>query len=138
MKENSISRGIDISILWVREQSREKHQHYHAIALIDGAKVQNYQSFLYEVARVWGYVLGCDASGLIDWCSRDRQGMSAENGIMIERPRMNAQGMELVTQQAQYQANLNRCFEWGSYLAKTNQKANTPPGVRRYGASQIK
>ncbi|MGE4297911.1 MAG: inovirus-type Gp2 protein [Desulfovibrionaceae bacterium] len=138
LREKAQYDSIELVFLWVREQSWEKHQHYHCIVMIDGSKVQYYQRFIFQVIKAWSRVLRCDASGLIFWCNQDYQGMPVENGIMIARPRRNAQGVELESQQSQFQTNLNRCFEWGSYLAKTNQKDNTPPGVRRYGASQIR
>jgi hypothetical protein len=138
MKENAYNREIDVHFVWVREQSREKHQHYHCVVFINGSLVRHYRRFLGEVERAWGQVLGCDAQGLVDWCDRDRSGLPVENGIMIERPRQNAQGDPFVVQNEMYNDSLRRSFEWASYLAKTNQKDNTPYGIRRFGASQLR
>ena len=138
LKENARSQQIDLSLFWVREQSREKHQHYHCVALIDGNKVQNYRAFLNEVERIWNNITGSAQLGTIDWCDRERINQDSGNGIMIQRPRRKAQGEDLARQQAVFQAAFNRCFEWASYLCKTNQKDNTPRGIRRFGLSQMK
>ena len=129
-------RGIELLFGWVREQSREKHQHYHCILLLDGNKVQNYFPILEEVSRIWGYVLQCDPAGLVDYCNHDRNGTPVKNGIMIRRPSSKAVGEELARQQQKYNEDFARCFEWASYLAKVHQKANTPRGSRRFGFSQ--
>jgi hypothetical protein len=138
MKENAYNREIEVHYVWVREQSREKHQHYHCVVFINGSLVRDYRSFLGEVERVWGLVLGCDAKGLVDWCDRDRSGLPVENGIMIERPRQAAVGASFHEQNELYNNNLRRCFEWASYLAKTNQKDNRPGGIRRFNASLLR
>ena len=138
MKENARNSGIDFHFIWVREQSREKHQHYHCVAFLNGSLVRDYRRFLGKVERVWGHVLAYDATGLVDWCNRDRDGLPVENGIMIERPRQAAVGASFHEQNELYNSTLGRCFEWASYLAKTNQKDNTPYGIRRFNASQIR
>nr|WP_321512955.1 inovirus-type Gp2 protein [uncultured Pseudodesulfovibrio sp.] len=138
LKENSRSKGRDLGLFWVREQSREKHQHYHCVALIDGNKVQNHRAFLIEVERIWNHITGSTQTGTIDWCERTRNGQPGRNGIMIQRPLRKAQGEELLHQQNDFQSKVNHCFEWASYLCKTNQKDNTPSGVRRFGLSQMK
>lgn len=138
MKQNAYSRGIDLHFVWVREQSREKHQHYHCVVLLNGSLVGNYRRFLGEVQRVWGHVLNSDATGLVDWCDRDRTGLPVGNGIMIERPQQAATGASFHEQNELYNDTLRRCFKWASYLAKTNQKDNTPYKVRRFNASQLR
>jgi hypothetical protein len=37
-----------------------------------------------------------------------------------------------------YNETLRACFYWSSYLAKTSQKDNTPFGIRRFNASQLR
>jgi len=146
LKENARARGIDLHFVWVREQEQAIHPHYHAIALINGAKVQDYRGFLCEVERCWKHVLKTvavdvpiDARGLIDWCDKDRfTGLPIENGIMIQRPLLQSQGLERQQQEQVFQETVNRCFHWASYLAKVNQKSNTPDGSRRFGVSMIR
>lgn len=136
LKENSNNKGIDLRFLWVREQSREKQQHYHCVVLLNGNRVRDYRRFLAVVTKTWGYVIGCDPSGLVDWCDRGRNDLKTTNGIRIDRPQGNTIQEERALQMQAFNDTFSACFYWGSYLAKENQKANTPKGVRRYGASQ--
>lgn len=146
LKENARARGIDLHFVWVREEESAGQAHYHAIALINGAKVQNYVAFLREVERCWKHVLETTSNGnpintqsLVNWCDKDYYtGLPVENGIMIQRPRLQSQGMERQQQEQAFQETVNRCFHWASYLAKVNQKSNTPDGSRRFGASMIR
>lgn len=124
--------------VWVREQSREKHQHYHCIAMLDGNKVQNYRGLHRDVSLIWGNILGSDPTGLIDYCNKDRNGFSVENGIMLRRPSGRVAGENLAEQRAAFEDAYERCIYWGSYLAKENQKMNTPRRMRNYGASAIR
>ena len=146
IKENSRARGIDTHFVWIREEAQARHPHYHAIALMNGAKVQDYRGFLCEVERCWEHVLGAvgggaqiNARGLIDWCNKDRfSGLPIENGIMVQRPLLQSQGVERQQQEQAFQETVNRCFHWASYLAKVNQKAKNQNGSRRFGASMIR
>ena len=138
LKENSKSQGQNLGLFWAREQSKEKHQHYHFVALIDGNKVQNHIAFLKEVERVWNNITGSTQPGTVDWCDSGRNGQPSANGIMIKRPTKKAQGAELIKQEIEFQSKVNYSFNWASYLCKTNQKNNTPRGVRRYGLSQVR
>ena len=134
--EQSAYRGIDLHYLWVREQSREKHQHYHCIALLDGNKVMNYFHFLLKVQETWGRVLGCDATGLIHFCDKDADGNRMENGIMLCRPPLKHPAREYL--QAQFKQDYDRCFYWASYLAKENQKASAPYRVNSFDSSVLR
>lgn len=137
MKENSRARKIGFHFVWVREQAGSNNPHYHAIGLLDASQSSNYVAFLAEVSRVWGHVLGCHAEGLIDRCDVDSLGNYAGNGVILQRPVRKATGEERSTQEHEYWAKLNWCNEWASYLAKVNQKGDTPHRVRRFGASRI-
>lgn len=138
LMDNSTYNGYGLQFAWVREQSQEKHQHYHCIALLNGNKVQSYIAFLHNVSHSWNYVLGVQCHGLIDFCNTDRNGNPVENGIMIRKPLLKSTGEERAGQELAFNKTFETCFHWASYLAKTNQKANTPKGVRRFGVSQMK
>ncbi|RJP85371.1 MAG: inovirus Gp2 family protein [Desulfobacteraceae bacterium] len=138
LKENATYKGIDLQFIWTREQSREKHQHYHCILLIDGNKVQSYYSVLKIVSKIWGRLLQCDPAGLVDYCDRKLEGESVPNGIMLRRPSKEADEFEYRDQENNLFAGIDRSFRWSSYLAKVKQKSNTPEGLRRFGVSQIK
>ncbi len=137
LKEFYTYHAIDIQSAWVREQSREKHQHYHCLVLMDGNKVQRYHPVLSHVSGVWGRILQCDPVGLVDYCNHDRSGNPVQNGIMIRRPSSKAVGEKLEKQTQQFQEDFARAFQWASYLCKENQKMNTPPNMRRFGVSQL-
>jgi hypothetical protein len=137
MKENARARKITFHFVWVREQGGSDNPHYHAIVLLDASRASNYIEFLTEVTRVWGHVLGCHAVGLIDRCDVDSFGNYTGNGVILQRPVRRAVGEERSTQEQEFWVRLNWCYEWASYLAKVNQKEDTPYRVRRFGASKI-
>lgn len=138
LMDNSTYKGYGLQDIWVREQSRGKHQHYHCVALLNGNRVQNYLAFLQKVSHAWNRVLEVQCDGLIDFCNKDRNGNPVENGIMITRPKQDATGIEKTEQEQAFQKVFEACFYWATYLAKTNQKDNTPKGTRRFGVSAMK
>jgi len=138
LKEQSDYYGFGLQFLWVREQSREKHQHYHCVVLVNGHKARKYYTFLQRVTKAWNEVLGVEESGLVEFCDKKRNGSTAENGIMISRPTLTATGRIREAQERIFHNTFNHCYHWGSYLAKVNQKDNTPKRVRRFGVSQLK
>ncbi len=138
LKDRSDYHGWNLQFIWVREQSREKHQHYHCVVLLDGNKIRNYYPFLQTIEQLWANVLGVTQQGLVHYCNRDRTGLPIDNGIMIRRPRQASIGVDRVTEEQAFQQDFEHCYNWASYLAKVNQKANTPKGVRRFGVSQIR
>ncbi len=111
--------------LWVREQSREKHQHYHFIFMIESSQFMSCYDFLDKAEKTWGRILGISsARGLVDRCVRNRNGDAQRNGIRIDRC-LNG-----------YNPEYAQCFEWASYLAKVNTKQSIS-GVRNWGGSII-
>lgn len=139
MKDNARNSGCEFHFVWVREQKDSDTPHYHCVVLLNGSRVQNYRAFLGEVQRVWGMVLRCfDSTGLVWTCEQDYNGNQVKNGIMIERPKQNVHGESFLEQNNLYNEALRACFYWSSYLAKTSQKDNTPFGVRRFNASQLR
>ena len=119
----------------VREQSREKHQHYHGVLLLDGNKTQNITKHINTAERLWNKALGLEyevqpgnqraGHGLIDDCTHDRQGSPHENGIMLRRD------------DPLFDEKQKEAFRRASYLAKVNQKSSNPKGVREIFASRI-
>ncbi len=119
--------GLDPHYVAVREQSKEEHQHYHGIVMLDGNKTQNIHGHISTGEAIWRRKLGLPpGQGLIDDCTKSRDGSPQENGIMLRRD------------DPEYEAKIDRCFHWASYLAKENQKSNTPDGQRQLFASRIK
>jgi len=121
--------NLDPHYLWTREQSREKHSHYHGILLLDGNKTQSIHNHIDKAEELWKKALDIDQShnkGLINDCTKGRDGTTHQNGIMLRKD------------DPEYKDKINQCFEWSSYLAKENTKGNTPKGYRSFASSRLK
>ena len=127
--KNLSRQGLKPQYIAVREQSREKHQHYHVALLLDGQKTQSIHNHIQTAERLWDTTLGLPARengyGLIDDCTTSRTGEKQVNGVMLrpDDPDMEAKKAE--------------CFRRASYLAKTNTKGNAPKGQREMFSSRI-
>ena len=127
--KNLSRQGLKPQYIAVREQSREKHQHYHVALLLDGQKPQSIHNHIQTAERLWDTTLGLPARengyGLIDDCTTSRTGEKQVNGVML---RPDDPDME---------AKKDDCFRRASYLAKTNTKGNAPRGQREMFSSRI-
>ena len=121
--------GLKPQYLAVREQSREKHQHYHACLWLDGQKTRRISDHIHTAERLWASTLGLPAEeggrGLIDDCTRSRGGEIQTNGVL------------LCPKDPNYEAKRAECFYRASYLAKVNTK-KTPAGQRELFASRLR
>ena len=127
--KNLKNNKLDPKYIWTREQSKEKHQHYHLSLLLNGNKIQNIHKPIQKAEELWAKRLEIDDNknnGLIDYCTKDRNGNKQKNGIMIKRNNDDCNEV------------FDKCFEWNSYLAKLNTKGYAPKNTREYGTSQIK
>lgn len=120
-----------------REQSREKHQHYHGILFLDGQKVQDISQPIAMAERIWQRKLELpppsnhlEENGeanphnhLIDPCTRARSGETVKNGIMLRND------------DPQCEEKRKECFKRASYLAKVNTK-NGGKGIREIFSSR--
>lgn len=118
--------GADPKLVWVREQSREKHQHYHCMLIVDGNKHQAPQALLTHAEKYWGRALGADGAipGLVDHCKTGRDGSYVSNCYNLRRsdPALNTVMAD--------------CFRRCSYMAKVNTKENRPKELHSYGGSR--
>lgn len=127
--KNLSRQGLKPQYIAVREQSREKHQHYHVALLLDGQKTRSIHNHIQTAERLWDTTLGLPARengyGLIDDCTTSRTGEKQVNGVMIrpDDPDMEAKKAD--------------CFRRASYLAKINTKGNVPKGQREMFSSRI-
>jgi hypothetical protein len=117
--------GLAYQYVWVREQSREKHQHYHVMFLLNGNKTRKSWNHLGRADRLWQKAIGVESPGLLQRCEGSRSGERHECHVLIERRSQS------------YENDLVRCVEWASYLAKTNTKGYAPLNVREWGASSL-
>jgi len=126
--KNLKRQGLDPHNVWTREQSREKHQHYHGILLLDGNKTQSIHDHIAKAEELWANALDLpvdQAKGLVDDCTHGRNGSAQHNGIMLRKD------------DPEYPIKVAQCFHWASYLAKEHTKGNAPKGIREFGSSRI-
>ena len=127
--KNLSRQGLKPQYIAVREQSREKHQHYHVALLLDGQKTRSIHNHIQTAERLWDTTLGLPARengyGLIDDCTTSRTGETQINGVML---RPDDPDME---------KKKDDCFRRASYLAKTNTKGNAPKYQREMFSSRI-
>lgn len=127
--KNLSRKGLNPQYIAVREQSREKHQHYHVALLLDGQKTQSIHNHIQTAERLWDSTLRLpekeNGYGLIDDCTTGRNGGKQVNGVML---RPDDPDME---------KKKDDCFRRASYLAKTNTKGNAPKGQREVFSSRI-
>ncbi len=114
-----------------REQSREKHQHYHGVLLLNGQRVKDIERPLNIAERIWRQKLGIPAlqageGRLIDPCTKSRSGEAVKNGVMLRRD------------DPEYDQKCKECFKRASYLAKENTKGYAPSGAREILSSRVK
>lgn len=127
--------GLRPQYLLVREQSQEKHQHYHGILMLDGNKTQNTHNHIQTLERLWNKALDIPyevqpgnkipGHGLINDCTKDRSGNIQVNGVMLRRD------------DPEYEVKKQDCFRRASYLAKLNQKGSNPSRQRELFSSRI-
>ncbi len=120
-------KGLDPKYIAVREQSREKHQHYHVAVLTDGNKIQHPHVIIKAAEEHWNRTIGQDKDykGLVDYCTKSRSGDKQTNHYRLRRGDEN------------YDEELNNCFERCSYLAKINTKGKAPHRTREVFSSKI-
>ena len=127
--KNRSRKGLKPQYVAVREQSKEKHQHYHVALWLDGQKTQNIYDHITTAERLWNKTLRLPGKengyGLIDDCTKSRSGAKQINGVMLRRD------------DPEYASKKDDCFRRASYLAKVNTKGNTPKGQRELFSSKI-
>ena len=121
--------GLKPQYLLVREQPREKHQHYHGVLVLDGQETQCVAKHIATGERLLDSAFDLppkeNGYGLIDDCTKSRNGEKQINGVMLRRD-----DPDYDTKQADR-------FRRACYLAKINTKGNTPEGQRELFSSRI-
>ena len=112
--KNLSRQGLNPHYVAVKEQSKEKHSHYHAMLLLDERKTQSIKKHIEKADELWGNTLGIPGrKRLIDDCTKDRDGNPQKNGIKIKK------------NSDDFKNQCDKAFEWASYLAKANTKTST-------------
>ena len=87
--KNLSRKGLKPQYVAVREQSTEKHQHYHVALMLDGQKTQNIHNHIATAELLWDSTLGLpereNGYGLIDDCTTNREGEKQVNGVMLRQ-----------------------------------------------------
>jgi hypothetical protein len=117
--------GLDPSYIWVREQHRSIHPHYHCALFLNGQKVRGYRHVFQNVEGAWGRTLGCSISGCINYCLSDDD--PDYNGKMVRRDA----GPVI------FDIRRNEVLQQLSYLAKAYTKELSYDGLRNFGCSSI-
>jgi len=126
LMKNLNRKGLKPQYIAVREQSKEKHQHYHVGLWLDGNKTQNIHNHIETAERLWRSQLGLqEGQGRIDDCTKSRTGEKQINGVMLRKD------------DPEYETKKADCFRRASYLAKINTKSNTPQGQREIFSARI-
>lgn len=114
-------KGLDPAYIWVREQEKSEHPHYHCLVLLNGQKTRS-ASMVYDVTeRHWQNTIGTESKGLVHHCNGTRE-HPHENGEVISR----SQGRpEYVNRQI-------------SYIAKPTEKSPRKDGLRDFGMSRMR
>ena len=127
--KNLSRKGLKPQYVAVREQSKEKHQHYHVALLLDGQKTQSIHNHIRKAEELWDSTLGLpkkeNGYGLIDDCTTGRNGERQINGVMLRHD------------DPEKESKKDECFRRSSYLAKTNTKGHAPKGQRELFSSRI-
>ena len=127
--KNLSRQGLKPQYVAVREQSKEKHQHYHIALWLDGQRTQNIHKHIQTAERLWNRTLGLPERekgyGLINDCTQNRDGLPQVNGVMLRKD------------DSEYETKKDDCFRRASYLAKTNTKGYAPKGQRELFSSRI-
>jgi len=125
-KRNLKRNGNDPHYVCVREQSREKHQHYHLMLLTCQKKHQFPHKLIDKAEELWASTLGVESGkGLVDHCTTSRTGQQQPNSYRLNQ---NEDDFEQVKAKA---------FERVSYLAKENTKGNKPKRQREVLCSRV-
>ena len=110
----------------VREQSREKHQHYHLLLITNQKNHQMPHKPIEKAEDLWASTLGIESGkGLVDHCTKSRTGERQVNSYRLNQNEENFEQMKA------------KAFERASYLAKENTKGNQPKHAREVLCSRI-
>jgi hypothetical protein len=136
LKYNYKHRGVDMHYAWAREQNTSEHPHYHVMLLVNGSFIINPFYIFEDAQRIWGSIIGGNATGLIQRCNCESWGRSKWS-IMIQRPTEAATGQERINQQTEYEQAYSRALESSNYLIKECYKVNAPSRTRYFACSEL-
>ncbi len=103
-----------------KDESNGPNLHHHLALMLDGNETRSPHSHFETAKRQWGDVLGIESGdGYVNYAvAEDRK-----NGHMVHRNDEEAKA---------------EAFEHFTYLTKTREKDELPPGLRRWGTTRPK
>ncbi len=117
--------GICAMYVWAREQLRSENPHYHLMLLVDGGKVQDAHSLLSPmVDHYWQRCI--DVQSRIGLSFPSRHNVPPCGGFMITKDGP-----------ANTNVAFRRCYQWGTYLAKSCSKDGRPRHINGYGSTRL-
>ena len=117
--------GLDPHYIWVREQLRSSHPHYHCALLLNGQKTRSYRHVFHNVEAAWARTLGCPVPGCINRCLKDDD--PDYNGKIIRRD----------AGQTACEVRFHEVLRQLSYLAKAYTKTLDYDGQRNFGCTRL-
>lgn len=128
LKHHCDRRGLGLLYFWVREESANSDtatHHYHLFLLLNGREIQNPYLILEKATDLWGKALGCDAAGLVHYCTHNNYLHPSPYAIQIRR---TSPDFDTVMEEA---------CGWVQYLAKLDSKEAYLGRTRPFAHSQI-
>ena len=117
--------GLDPNYVAVRE-AKEKRQHYHGCLWVKYKQDKSFDEIIDKANESFASAFNApENKGLVDDCTKDKYGNPQQNGIILRKD------------DPDYENKVADTLEWASYLAKVNQKSNTPPGARELFSSRL-
>ncbi len=116
---------VDVDYIWVREQKNSHNPHYHCAVFLDGNKTMNPKHVFSNAAKYWKSTINSNNEGLINNCTKSKNGTAHPNGI------------PLIRSKEYYHDSLARVERQMQYLTKEADKAPPKDGLRNFGMSRI-
>lgn len=122
-------KGVPYQYVWVREKNQSDNVHYHCVFFIDADWYERSDIFNNEAQALWSRICS-DASysaprSLIHLCEMRQDDDYYTRHVILSRD------------EPYFEDEFSDCFDWVSYLAKTNTKIENPGrGNRGWGCSR--
>ncbi|CAK7067272.1 MAG: hypothetical protein DELT_01700 [Desulfovibrio sp.] len=117
--------NIDAHYFWVREQKSSPNPHYHCAVFLDGNKTLNKGHVFYNAEKYWNSTINSESDGLIDKCTKSKNGTPHANGI------------PLIRSSDSYAANREQVEGQMRYPCKQDGKGEAKDGLRNFGMSRL-
>ncbi len=119
--------------LWVREQDRGVHPHFHIIFIVDGDRIYSGWRWMLTAEEIWAKVLDIpSAAGLLE--ASDPEQFPLEHAPAYKRS--VSSGMMIDNRAVDVAARRQEVYYWLCYFAKISTKC-AGTGYRSFGTSRF-